>query len=307
VILVAGATSHLGTALVELLTSHGERVRVLTRNPARARELFTKDIELVRGDVCAPSSLAPAVAGIETVVSAVTGFGPGGGGPLAVDQLGNENLIAAAVAAHAEHFVLVSMHGARHDHPLELYRAKFAAEERLRQSRLTWTIVRPTVFMELWAGIVGDSLTNSGKAIVFGRGDNPINFVSTRDVARFGELAIVDPRLRGMVLDLGGPENLTLNQVVQILAVTTGRKAAARHIPLMAMRVGSLLMRPFKPDLAGLMRAAALMDTAEMSFDPGELIARYPEIHLTRLAELVRDANVPAVVAGEEGFEPSTF
>jgi NADH dehydrogenase len=288
VILIAGATGHLGTALVELLTLHGRRVRLLTRDPSRARRLLAKDHELVTGDVCKPPSLTSALVGVETVVSAVTGFGPGGGGPRAVDLHGNENLIAAAEAAEVKHFILVSMYGARPDHPLELYRAKFFAEERLRKSRLAWTIIRPTVFMELWAGIVGDSLIKNGKATVFGRGDNPINLVSVRDVARFVEMAVVDPRLRGTTLDVGGPENLTLNDVVETLAATSGRPATARHISLTALRVGSLLMRPLKPDLAGLIRAAILMDTIDMSLDPGELAAGYPEIALTHLADVVR-------------------
>jgi len=288
VILIAGATGHLGTALVELLTLHGRHVRLLTRDPSRARRLFAKDHELVTGDVCKPPSLTSALVGAETVVSAVTGFGPGGGGPRAVDLHGNENLIAAAEAAEVKHFILVSMHGARPDHPLELYRAKFFAEERLRKSRLAWTIIRPTVFMELWAGIVGDSLIKNGKATVFGRGDNPINLVSVRDVARFVEMAVVDPRLRGATLDVGGPENLTLNDVVETLAATSGRPATARHISLTALRVGSLLMRLLKPDLAGLIRAAILMDTSDMSLDPGELAAGYPEIELTHLADIVR-------------------
>ena len=287
-ILIAGATGHLGTALVELLTLHGRRVRLLTRDPSRARRLLAKDHELVTGDVCKPPSLTSALVGVETVVSAVTGFGPGGGGPRAVDLHGNENLIAAAEAAEVKHFILVSMYGARPDHPLELYRAKFFAEERLRKSRLAWTIIRPTVFMELWAGIVGDSLIKNGKATVFGRGDNPINLVSVRDVARFVEMAVVDPRLRGATLDVGGPENLTLNDVVETLAATSGRPATARHISLTALRVGSLLMRPLKPDLAGLIRAAILMDTIDMSLDPGELAAGYPEIALTHLADVVR-------------------
>lgn len=70
-ILIAGATGHLGTALVELLTLHRERVRLLTRDPSRARGLFARDIELVTGDVCKPSSLAAALDGVETVVSAL--------------------------------------------------------------------------------------------------------------------------------------------------------------------------------------------------------------------------------------------
>jgi NADH dehydrogenase len=298
VILVAGATGNLGPSVIERLTARGRRVRVLTRDPARARRLFAReafeqDIELMTGDVSIPSSLTPALDGIETVVSAVTGFGPGGSGPMTVDLLGNGNLIAAAEAAQVQHFVLLSMHGARPDHPLELYRAKFLAEERLRKSRLAWTIIRPTVFMELWADIVSDSMTRSGKATVFGRGDNPINLVSVRDIARYVELAVIDARLRGVAIDLGGPENLTLNDVVEILAANRGQQAAARHIPRMAMRAGSLLMRPFKPDLARLMRAAVLMDTAEMSLDSRELTARHPEIHLTRLVDVAREKYAP--------------
>jgi uncharacterized protein YbjT (DUF2867 family) len=294
VILVAGATGNLGPAVVELLAAHDRRVRILTRNPARARGRFAKEVELATGDVCVPSSLTQALTGVETVVSAVTGFGPGGGGPMAVDMQGNVNLITAAEAANIHHFVLISMHGARPDHPLELYRAKFYAEERLRKSRLAWTIVRPTVFMELWAGIVGDSLTKSGKATVFGRGDNPINLVSVRDVARFVELAVSEPRLQGVTMDVGGPENLTLNDVVEILAASSGRKAAARHVPLTAMRLGSLLMRPFKPDVARLIGAAVLMDTAVMSLDTAELISLHPEIHLSRLVDVVRDKRAVA-------------
>jgi uncharacterized protein YbjT (DUF2867 family) len=286
--LIAGGTGHLGIPLAELLAQRGERVRVLTRDQARARRLFAKDLELVTGDVCEPPSLTSALAGVDTVVSAVTGFGPNGGGPRKVDLRGNQNLIAAAEAAEVNHFILVSMLGARPDHPLELYRAKFLAEERLRESSLAWTIIRPTVFMELWAGIVGDSLIKSGRATVFGRGDNPINLVSVRDVARFVVLAVVDPRLRGLTLEVGGPENLTLNDVVDTLAAASGRTANARHISLTAMRLGSLLMRSFKPDLAGLIRAAIHMETADMSFDPRELGDVYPDIRLTPLADVVR-------------------
>jgi NADH dehydrogenase len=205
-----------------------------------------------------------------------------------VDLLGNQNLIAAAAAAGVEHFVLVSIHGASPDHPMELYRAKFMAEESLRKSGLEWTIIRPTAFMELWAGIVGDSLIKSGTATVFGRGENPINFVSVRDVARFVELAVADRRLRERTLEIGGPENLTLSTVVEVVAASCNRPPKARHVPLTALRLGALLMGLFRPDLAGLIQAAVRMDSADMSFDHAELNAEYPQIQLNRLADVLR-------------------
>jgi uncharacterized protein YbjT (DUF2867 family) len=287
-ILLAGGTGHLGGVLGELLTARGMRLRILSREPSRARIPTDEGIDLVRGDVRVASSLAHALIDVDTVISAVTGFGPGGDGPRNVDLQGNRNLIDAAAAAGVKHFILVSIHGASSDHPMELYRAKFKAEERLRDSRLEWTIIRPTVFMELWAGIVGDSLIKSGMATVFGRGENPINFVSVRDVARFVELAVVERELRARTLDVGGPENLTLNRLVEILAAGSARQPRAKHIPLTALRVGALVMRPFRPDLARLIQAAVLMDTADMGFDATDLTARYPQIPLTYLADVVR-------------------
>jgi uncharacterized protein YbjT (DUF2867 family) len=285
-ILLAGGTGHLGSALTELLAARGDRVRILSRDPSRARARMPAGIELVAGDVRAASSLGPALVDVERVISAVTGFGPGGDGPQQVDLRGNENLIAAAAAAGVEHFILVSIHGAGADHPMELYRAKFKAEERLRESNVAWTVIRPTVFMEVWAGIVGDSLIKSGTATVFGRGRNPVNFVSVRDVARFIELAVTDRRLRGQVLEVGGPENLTLSQVVGVIAASSGRPPRARHIPLTALRVGAALMRPFRPDIAGLLGASAHMDTADMSFDSTNLAARFPQVQLSCLGDV---------------------
>ena len=283
-ILLAGGTGHLGVALTKLLAARGHRVRILSRDPSRARARVPAEVELVSGDVRTASTLEPALAGVETVVSAVTGFGPGGAGPQRVDLEGNENLIAAAAAAGVKRFILVSIHGAGADHPLELYRAKFRAEERLRASNLEWTVIRPTVFMELWAGIVGDSLIKGGTATVFGRGQNPVNFISVRDVARFIELAVADRRLHGRVLEVGGPENLTLSEMVEVIAARSGRPPSTRHIPVTALRMGAAFLRPFRPDIASLLRASAHMDTANMSFDSTNLAATFPQVQLSRLA-----------------------
>jgi NADH dehydrogenase len=296
-ILVAGGTGHLGGPLTDLLAARGGGVRVLSRNPSGARERVPEGVELVAGDVRVASSLEPALVDVRTVISAVTGFGPGGSGPRRVHLQGNQNLIAAELDAGVENLILISINAAGPDRSMELYRAKFMAEETLRDSNLAWTIVRPTPFMELWAGIVGDSLIKGRAATVFGHGRNPINFVSVRDVARFVELAVADRRLRGKTLEVGGPENLTLSAVVEVISARHGLRPRARHVPLTALRVAEVLLRPFRPDLAGLIQASIQMDTSDMSFDPAMLTTNYPEIRLTRLADIVRPMKGAAVTA----------
>src|SRR6266566_7557660 len=148
-ILVAGGTGNLGIELVPYLGAQGIPVRVFTRDPDRARQRLGETPQFAQGDARNPQMLGAALEGVEAVVSAITGFGPGAPGPRAVDYEGNLNLIKAAEAAGVPRFVLVSMYGASADHSMELARMKYHAEEALRASRLDWVIVRPNPFMEL--------------------------------------------------------------------------------------------------------------------------------------------------------------
>jgi uncharacterized protein YbjT (DUF2867 family) len=287
VILVAGGTGNLGVELVPYLASRRIAVRVLTRDPEHARRRLGDGAEIARGDARDTKSLQAALEGVDVVVSAITGFGPGGSGPRAVDYEGNLNLIGAAEAAGARRFVLVSMFGATKDHPMHLARMKYRAEEALKASRLDWVIVRPNAFMELWAGIVGAPIIKGGKATVFGRGDNMINFNSAKDVARFIELAVFDPELSRTILSIGGPENMTFNQVVGLIERAAGRKASVNHVPVPMMRLSSMLLRPFKQDIAGMIQGGIAFDTVDMTFDATDLRRRFPQIDLTRMTEVI--------------------
>ena len=262
-ILVAGGTGTLGTQLVRRLADRGEPVRVLTRDPARAAHL-PETCEILVGDLGDPAAIAKAVAGCATVVSAVHGFaGPGRPSPEAIDRDANRALIQAAAAAGVGHLVLVSVLDAAPDHPMSLHRAKHAAEQALRASGLSWTIIRPAAYLETWAGIVGANLADKGQAVVFGPGRNPVNFVSVRDVAAEVDLAIHDPSLRGQVLEVVGPENLTFTQLAERLIATSGRPGRIRHVPLPVLRAMSVLARPVSPMVARQAQAAVVMNTTD--------------------------------------------
>lgn len=285
-ILIAGATGTLGKKLVPLLRERGLPLRALVRDAAVAAP-HLDGVDKVQGDVREPESLRAAMKGVDAVVSAVSGFGATGGVSLeSVDRDGNRNLLRAARAAGVTHFVLVSVHGASADHPMDLMRLKFAAEQEVRGSGMGFTILRPTMSTETWVGIVGRPLLKTGKTTVFGRGNQPVNFVSARDVAHFVELALTDPSMRGASVEIGGPENLTMNEFVERYRAETGAAGKVSHFPLPVMRVMSRAMRPVKLQMARHIQAGVHLDTRGYAFDPSGIRATYPSVRLTGVAEV---------------------
>ena len=292
-ILVAGGTGTLGRQVVRRLSTRGEDVRVLTRDPARAAAL-PDSVEVLAGDLRDPASVATAVRGCRTVVSAVHGFaGPGRPSPEAIDRDANLALIQAAGAAGAGQVVLVSVLGAAADHPMPLHRAKHAAEPALRASGLAWTIIRPAAYLETWIAITGARLPDKGQALVFGPGRNPINFVSAHDVAGVVDLAVQDPSLHGRLLEVAGPENLSFTQLAERLIAAGGRPGRLRHVPLPMLRAISLLARPVAPTFARQAQAAVVMNTSDMTVETSAIRDRLPTIPATTLDEVLRRRPVP--------------
>jgi len=283
-ILIAGGTGRLGSVLAASLTGRGLPVRVLTRVPARADNLAALGIDVATGDVRDRASLAAAASGADTVVSAIHGFtGPRGTSPVTIDYQGNVNLIDAARAADAQ-FVLMSVVGAAADSPMELFRMKHAAEQHLRAGDGDWTIVRATAFLELWIDVLAKTAARSGRPVVCGRGDNPINFVSVIDVAGLVEQAVTDPATRGRILEIGGPDNFSFNQLAAAIQQAAGRPAAPRHVPPMVLRLMARSAGYLRPELGRQARAALVMDRADFSFEATGIRQAYPSVSCTPLS-----------------------
>jgi Predicted nucleoside-diphosphate-sugar epimerases len=304
VILVVGGTGQLGTRVVKRLRQRGLEVRVLTRDRSRAAHLIDVGVEVVEGDVAETAAVRRAVEGARAVVSAIQGFfGTKGASPATVDRDGNLNLIRAAREAGVEHLVLVSVKDASPDHPMELMRMKYAAEEELKASGLAWTIIRPAAYMETWCEVLGRPLLKKGKTQVFGRGRNPINWVSASDVAQFAELAIVDPAMRSQVIEVGGPENLTMTEFVDVFRSETASGGQVGHIPPVVMRLATVAMSMMNPGMARQIQAGIVMDSRLQAFDALETRRRFPSIPVTSLAEVVRRdfADSPGVAGAARG------
>lgn len=239
-ILVAGATGFLGSEVCRRLVASGHAVRGLVRassDPQAVARLEALRVEVTRGDVRDRASLDRACAGVDGVISTVTTTRSRQPDENieSTDENGQLQLVDAASAAGVRRFVYVSYSG-HFEGEDPLTHAKRAVERRLRESPMSYTILRPTYFMEAWLSpALGFDYTN-GRATVYGDGEGKISFISLADVAEFAVRALEAPGAENAVIELGGPEALSPHEVIRIFERRTGKRFDVEHVPEEALR-----------------------------------------------------------------------
>ena len=163
--LVVGATGLLGSEICRLLGHGGEPTRALVRrtsNPEKVNQLRGLGAELVHGDLKDRASLDAACHRIDAVISTASSTlaRQEGDSIATVDREGQIALVDAAAAAGVKRFILVSFPEIPVEFPLQS--AKREVEARLRQSGMTYTVLRPTMFQEVWLSpMLGFDLPNA--------------------------------------------------------------------------------------------------------------------------------------------------
>jgi len=276
-ILVVGGTGLLGSRLVPDLAAAGERVRVFARGFHPFPVDWPPPVECVEGDLGSPADCQRAVQGCVKVVFAASGFGlPRHGDPRSVYRDVAIRLIRAAASAGVEHLVMMSMHGAASDGPIEFLRCKYEAEEALKTSAMAWSIVRMGVLLEQWIGVLSGPLDAKGKVMIFGTGIAPVTFTSLADASAIVSRALVDPALRERTLECGS-EVHTMRELAGALIARAGHGTIQVTPPVM-LRVMSLVAKPFSPFMARMAGAAVWMDSGAMHFDIAPARAEFPDI-----------------------------
>src|SRR5688572_15190119 len=225
--LVVGATGLLGSEICRLLAAEGKPVRGLVRptsDPAKVEQLQGLGAEIVRGDLKDRSSMDAACQGIQAVVStaSATLSRQEGDSFQSVDRDGQLGLIDAAKTAGVDRFVLVSFPNMNVEFPLQT--AKREVELHLRESGMTYTILQPSFFIEVWLSpALGFDIANA-TAQIYGSGKNKISWISYQDVARFAVASLDNPTAKNAVIELGGPEALSPLEVVKLFEELRGEK-----------------------------------------------------------------------------------
>ena len=242
-VLVVGATGFLGTEICRELVNRDYSVNGMVRSssdPKRVRGLKDIGVTTVEGDLKDAPSVRAALEDVDDVVSTATATRSrsDGDGIESVDTDGQSALIQAAADAGVKRFVLISVTGnIRSEDPLTS--GKRHAEHALIDSGMTYTILRPCFFMEAWlSSSLGFDYAN-GRVQIFGSGDQKISWISLSDVARFAAEVLENPSAENAVIELGGPDALSPNEVVEIFERKSGRSFEIVRVPEEALQVQS--------------------------------------------------------------------
>lgn len=284
-ILVIGATGLLGSEIVRLLRATGHAVRALARttsNPARLEALRRTGAEIVYGDMKERSSLRTAFQGIDAIVTTASSTlsRQVGDSIQTVDLDGYFNVIDCAKESGVGRFVYTSIpQETKYESPLT--RAKAQVAKYLKNSGVEYTVLAANFFMEIWLSPALGFDPQNARATIYGTGEQPVGFVSYKDVAEIAVQSLGVKGLENGTILVAGPENVAPLDVVKIFERSTGRRFTIEHVPEeMLLEKRSRATDPLEETFAALM-----LDYANgYAMDMKKTLSMFP-IQLTTVAE----------------------
>jgi NADH dehydrogenase len=240
-VLVTGGAGFVGRHVVAGLQAAGyTRIRCLVHRRSPARLSRGKAAEEVAGDVQDPDSLARAVEGVDAVVHLVGVIREGPGATFQdVNHRGTANLVHAARQRRVRHVVYLSAIGATNEPGYQYAYSKWLGEQEVIQSGIPYTILRSSILFG-----AGDEFLNTLAAVlklfpvvpVAGEGKNRFQPLAVQDLARCLALAVCQERYYGRILEIGGPQQYSYDQLVTLLIQTLGLRRLPLHVPVPVMR-----------------------------------------------------------------------
>jgi uncharacterized protein YbjT (DUF2867 family) len=270
-VLVVGATGMVGGEVCRRLVSAGTPVRAMVRStsdPVRVAGLQDIGVEVVEGDLRDRASLAAACAGQASVVTTVSsmpfGYVPGVNDIETVDRGGMRGLVDAARAAGVQQFIYTSF-SRNLDRPFPLRDAKREVEQHLAGSGMTYTILRPSCFMEVWLSPAVGFDPGNGRVTIYGSGEAGISYIAIGDVASFAVAALTEPAMQDAFVELGGPIPVSQLEAVRLFERATGRTFEVTFVPETALDAQAAAATDgMQRSFATLMRCVADGDPIDM-------------------------------------------
>lgn len=239
-ILVTGATGFVGSHLVKRMRQEGQKVRAVVRTPAKAQALKDLGVEVVPGDISDLASLEAAAHGCERVIHLVGIIQEGRGFTFrSVHVEGTRNILDAGKKAGVRHFMYQSALGTRPNAKSRYHQTKWEAEELVRRCGIHFTILRPSLIYgpgDLFTIRLAEMIKLSPVLPVIGSGRSKIQPIFIDDVVSCIAKIVTSDSFLNETYEIGGPEELTYEEVTKAIAAALGVKRPVVHMPLFFMR-----------------------------------------------------------------------
>ena len=240
-ILVTGATGFIGRHVVSRLLADGRAVRLLIPQHKLHDLPWENPPEIVVGDVLDEEALFHAVTGVHVIIHLENAQWWGRPRDLErIELAGTQNLITAARAARVGRIVLLSHLGAAPAAAYPLMRYKGMVEEAVRTSGLAYTILRSGLaFGEDDAFVNHLAMQLRANPFIFlmpGRGEVVIHPIYIDDLVMAICRSLESPDSVDQTIEIGGPEYMTLDDMVRTVMRVSGMKRLIFPVPPYVLR-----------------------------------------------------------------------
>ena len=252
-ILVTGGTGVVGEAAVEALVKRGHEVRLFSRNAEKDVEQWPDEVEAMPGDVGNAAQVKNAAEGCDAVVH-VVGIVAESPPDVTFERInvqGTANVVREAERAKVKRFVYISSLGADRGES-DYHQSKKRAEDVVRTFEGNWTILRPGNVYGPGDDVISLLLkmVRTMPAIpVIDSGDQPFQPIWAGDLGEAIAVTVERNDLATRVLELGGLEQTSMNDVLDRLTRITGKQPARVPVPSFLATLGAKAAGLFGVDI----------------------------------------------------------
>lgn len=250
-ILVTGGTGFVGSQLIKRMRQANLPVRAIVRDPEKARALKDLGVDVVKGDVSDTASLERASAGVKRVIHLVGIIQEGPGATFqGVHVEGTRHVLEAAKKAGVRHFIYQSALGTRPCARSEYHKTKWAAEELVRTSGILCTILRPSLIYgpgDLFTIRLVEMIRLLPFLPVIGSGKSKIQPIFIDDAVGCIVKTAKSDCCNNETFEIGGPEQLTYEEVTRTIADTLGVRRSVVHLPIFFIKSAARVFEAVMP------------------------------------------------------------
>src|SRR5215216_6357329 len=277
---IFGGSGFLGRNVVRELCKRDYRIRVAVRRPELVGHLQpggkVGQVHAVQANLRYPASVEAALRDSHVAINLVGILTEGGAQTFDAVQAKGAETVAKAANAVGARMVQVSAIGADENSPSHYARAKAAGEKAVLAAAPSATILRPSLMFG-----PEDQFTNRFAALarispflpLIGGGVTRMQPVYVGDVARAVADAVDGKTTPGATYELGGPDVLTMREIMEIILKITERKRMLISLPFGLAKLQAQFLQfapgPLKltPDQVALLQSDNVVSDAAKAAD----------------------------------------